>query len=168
MEVTLRLSAWMLVAGGKAGTVEEGVEKCKAALASGRPRELFLANLARQGGDVAKFLELKGKFRSRFRSELKAPAGGFITGIDAYKIGVAGVYLGVGRDRTTDPVYPDVGFVIRRKVGDKVSKGEVVADVYGKDAASLEAARGLVESSLSIGAAPAARRPLIVKEITAL
>jgi pyrimidine-nucleoside phosphorylase len=168
MEVTLRLSAWMLVAGGKAKTVEEGIALCETALASGKPRELFLANLARQGGDLAKFEALRGKYRSKFRSELRAPAEGFIQSIDAYKIGVAGVYLGVGRDKTTDPVYPDVGFVFRRKKGDKVSKGEVVAEVYGKDAASLEAARSLVESSLSIGPAPAPAKPLVVKEITAL
>jgi len=168
MEVTLRLSAWMLVAGGKAKTVEEGIAMCETALASGRPRELFLSNLARQGGDLAKFESLRGNYRSKFRSELRAPAEGFIQSIDAYKIGVAGVYLGVGRDKTTDPVYPDVGFVFRRKAGDRVGKGEVVAEVYGKDAASLEAARSLVESSLSIGPAKAQHRPLIVKEITAL
>lgn len=168
MEVTLRLSAWMLVAGGKARTVEEGIAACEAALASGRPRELFLANLARQGGDLAKFETLRGTYRSRFRSELRSPADGFIHSIDAYKIGVAGVYLGVGRDKTTDPVYPDVGFVFRRKAGDRVAKGEVVAEVYGKDAASLEAARSLVESSLTVGPAPVERKSLIVKEIGAL
>jgi pyrimidine-nucleoside phosphorylase len=168
MEVTMRLSAWMLVAGGVAKTVEEGHAKCEAALKSGKPRELFLANIERQGGDVKKFLELRGKYRSAWRSQLVAPREGYVTGIDAYKIGLAGVYLGVGRDKTTDPVYPDVGFIFKRKVGDKVEKGEVIAEVYGKDAASLEAARELIESSLSVGPTKAPAKKLIVKEITAL
>jgi pyrimidine-nucleoside phosphorylase len=168
MEVTLRLSAWMLVAGGVAKNVEEGLEKCKVALASGKPRELFLANVARQGGDVKKFLELRGKYRSTHSRKLGAKESGYITGIDAYKIGLAGVYIGVGRDKTTDPVFPDVGFIFKHKVGDKVEAGDVVAEVYGKDEASLEAAKDLIESSLSIGPSPLPERPLIVKEITAL
>jgi pyrimidine-nucleoside phosphorylase len=168
MEVTLRLSAWMLVAGGKAATVEEGIAKCEAALATGKPKELFLANVTRQGGDVARFLELKGSYRSEHRRELSAKESGYVTGIDAYKIGLAGVTLGVGRDKTTDPVYPDVGFVFRHKVGDRVEKGEVVAEVYGKDEASLESSWALIESSLQVGPAKAPVRPLIVKEITAL
>ena len=168
MEVTLRLSAWMLVAGGKAKTVEEGIAKCEAALASGRPRELFLANLERQGGDLAKFLELRGRYRSAYSYELKAPNSGYIRGIDAYKIGIAGVYLGVGRDKTSDPVFPDVGFIFKRKVGDEVAKGELIATVFGKDAASLEASRSIVEESIDIGPDKPLIRPLIVKEISAL
>jgi len=168
MEVTMRLSAWMLVAGGLAATVEEGIAKCEAALATGKPRELFLANVKRQGGDVEKMLQLRGKFRSAHTRKLGAKDSGFITGIDAYKIGLAGVYLGVGRDKTTDPVYPDVGFIFHHKVGDAVKAGELIAEVYGKDEASLEAARGLIEDSLSIGQARLPARPLILKEITAL
>lgn len=168
MEVTMRLSAWMLVAGGVVKTVDEGLAKCEAALASGRPRELFFANVERQGGDVKKLVEFRGKYRSAHAWDFRAPSAGFITGIDAYKIGLAGVYLGVGRDKTTDPVYPDVGFIFERKVGDRVEKGDLVATVYGKDKASLAASRPLVESSLAVAAARPAALPLIVKEITAL
>lgn len=168
MEVTLRLSAWMLVAGGVAKTVEEGIATCEAALATGQPRELFLANVKRQGGDIDKMLQLRGSYRSSHSRKLTAKASGFITGIDAYKIGLAGVYLGVGRDKTTDPVYPDVGFIFHPKVGDAVKAGDLVAEVYGKDEASLEAAWALIESALAIGPAKAPARPLIVKEISAL
>ncbi len=168
MEVTMRLSAWMLVAGGKAKGVEEGLALCEKALASGKPLELFMANVRRQGGDVEKMLALRGTYRSAHSFELKAPAEGFVTSIDAYKIGLAGVYLGVGRDTAADPVYPDVGFVFDKKAGDAVRKGERVATVYGKDAASLEAARPMIEAALRIGAARPAAPKLIVKEISAL
>lgn len=168
MEVTMRLSAWMLVAGGKAKGVEEGLALCEKALASGRPLELFMANVARQGGDAQRMLALRGKYRSPHSFELAAPESGFVSSIDAYKIGLAGVYLGVGRDTAADPVYPDVGFVFDRKAGDQVRKGERVATVYGKDAKSLEAARPMIEEALKVGPAKPAPKPLVVKEITAL
>ncbi len=168
MEVTLRLTAWMLVAGGKARTVEEGIELCDKAIASGAALKLFEANVARQGGDVKKMHDLYGSYRSKTMYEVKAPRDAIVGAVDAYKIGLAGVYLGVGRNRTEDPVYPDVGFVFAKKKGDRVAKGETVCAVYGKDQASLDAARSLVDSAFVwVDYAPTAR-DLVIKEITAL
>jgi len=168
MEVTLRLSAWMLVAGGKARDVAEAESMCREAVDSGRAYELFERNVRSQGGDADRMLSLCGSYRSGFSRELKAPSAGWIESIDAYKIGLAGVYLGVGRNKTTDPVAPDVGFVFSRKKGAKVAAGDTIATVYGRDAASLDAAWPLVSGSLSIGAAAPATSPLVIKEITAL
>ena len=168
MEVTYRLSAWMLVAGGVAEDVATATAMCEAAVSSGKAYELFERNVRTQGGDVEKMLSLYGKYRSAHVRELRAPAAGYIRSIDAFKIGLAGVYLGVGRNKTSDPVAPDVGFVFERKKGARVAKGDVVATVYGKDAASLDAAWGLVSGALSVGPDAPAPSPLILKEITAL
>jgi pyrimidine-nucleoside phosphorylase len=168
MEVTYRLTAWMLVAGGRAKDLAEGEALCRAAIASGKAYELFLRNVKRQGGDAEAMLGLCGGYRSAHRRELKAPEAGYIASIDAYKIGLAGVYLGVGRNKTVDPVSPDVGFVFKAKKGAKLAKGEVVAEVYGKDEASLDAAWELISGSLVMSAAAPAARSLIIKEITAL
>ncbi|HOX13574.1 MAG TPA: thymidine phosphorylase [Spirochaetia bacterium] len=168
MEVTYRLAAWMLVAAGKAKGVEEALRLCEAAVAEGRAMELFRRNVRTQGGDLAKMDALYGKLRSPHSFELRAPASGFVTAIDAYRIGLAGVYLGVGRNTTADPVYPDVGFVFERKVGDSVTAGDLVARVYGKDEASLAAARPLVEEALTVGPAAPAPRKLVLEELAAL
>lgn len=168
MEVTRRLAAWMLVAGGKARGVEEALRLCEAAVADGRALELFRRNVRTQGGDLAKMDALFGKHRSPHSFELRSPTSGFVTGIDAYKIGLAGVYLGVGRNTTIDPVYPDVGFVFERKTGDPVAAGDLVARVYGKDEASLAAARPLVEEALSVGPSAPGPRKLVLEELAAL
>jgi pyrimidine-nucleoside phosphorylase len=168
MEVTYRLSAWMLVAGGLAKDVAQATKLCEEAVSSGRAYGLFLRNVKSQGGDIDKMLSLYGAYRSKFVRELKAPSAGFIQSIDAFKIGLAGVYLGVGRNKTSDPVAPDVGFIFQRKKGAAVKAGDVVATVYGKDAASLDAAWDLISGSLAIGPTAPAASSLIVKEITAL
>ncbi|MCE1207078.1 MAG: thymidine phosphorylase [Spirochaetia bacterium] len=175
MSLTYRLGAWMLVASGIADTVAEGERRCAEAVASGKAMELFLKNIRRQGGDVEKMLALRGKFRSPHAQELTAPENGRISFIDAWKIGVAGVYLGVGRNTTEDPVYPDVGFIFEKKAGDMVKKGERIAMVYSKDDESLIPAMELARSSVKIetslgrqtgkpGSGPAS---LILEEITA-
>lgn len=166
MELTYRLGAWMLVAGDKARDVAEARRACEAAISSGDAMKLFLRNVRGQGGDPDRMLAMRGKARSRHSFELKAGSSGSVA-IDAYKIGLAGVYLGVGRDKTTDPVFPDVGFEFFRKSGENVRPGDAICVAYGKDEASLEAARPLIESSIAVSAGPPDRRPLIIKEITA-
>jgi pyrimidine-nucleoside phosphorylase len=168
MEVTYRLGAWMLVAGGVAKDVKEGERLCHDAIRLGLARELFLANVRSQGGRVERLLELRGRMRAKHSYEILAPTAGFIAGIDAYKIGLAGVYLGVGRDKTTDPVYPDVGFIFKKKSGHAVVAGEHICTMYGKDAASLEAAEALAVSAFSFADSPPGPRPLVLKEISAL
>ncbi len=113
-------------------------------------------------------LALYGTYRSGHVRELRAPAAGYIQSIDAFKIGLAGVYLGVGRNKTSDPVAPDVGFIFKRKKGARVASGDLVATVYGKDAASLDAAWELISGALAIGPAEPVSSPLVIKEITAL
>lgn len=165
MEVTLELSARMAVLGGKARDAAEGRKLCEVALASGKPRELFLANVRSQGGDVDKLLELRGNYRSPHAAEIRAEGTGFVRRIDALKVGLAGVYLGVGRNRTEDAVSPTAGVRFGKKAGDRVAPGDVVMTAWGKDPASLEAALPLLREAVEYGPGPVAPRKLVLKEI---
>ena len=167
MELVDRLGAWMLVASGLADSVEEGEALCRRAVSSGEARELFLANVARQGGDVAKLEALRGHYRSPFRAELRAGSSGWISSIDAWKIGAAGVHLGVGRNTTSDSVSPDVGFIFERKKGDAVAEDDLVATIYGKDRESLEPAMTLAREALRIAADKPAVSSTILEELSA-
>ncbi|MBP7096633.1 MAG: thymidine phosphorylase [Spirochaetia bacterium] len=166
MEVTYRLGAWMLVAAGIEKDLDSGLAACRAAIADGSALKLFLANVRTQGGDVDKMLALRGKFRSKHSFEVKAPADGYVRRIDAWNIGLAGVHLGVGRNKTSDPVAPDVGFHFARKSGEKVRKGETVCTVWGKDEGSLESARALIEAAFEFGTEAPAKSPLVLEEIS--
>jgi pyrimidine-nucleoside phosphorylase len=165
MEVTLELAARMAVLGGKAGNAAEGSALCEKALASGKPRELFLANIESQGGDVKKFLSMLGNYRSPHRGEIYASQDGFISRIDAWKTGHAGVGLGVGRTRTEDPVSPTAGIELRYKRGAKVQRGDAVMTVWGKDKASLEAALPELADAVEYSPVKPAVRKMILKEI---
>lgn len=164
MELTFALGAQMLILGGAASSKEEGIAKCKEAVASGAALKKFLDNVDRQGGDSKKLMEQVGKRRSQFRADLKADRDGYIN-IDAYKTGLAGVYLGVGRNKTTDPVCPDAGMVLRVRSGQKVKAGDVVMEVYGKDHECLEPALAKLKEALSYQDSAPETVPLIYKEI---
>ena len=166
MEVTLGLAARMLVLGGQAENSGAGLSRCQEALASGKPKELFLANITAQGGDITRLLAMRGTYRSRFRAEILAARGGFITRIDAGRVGYAGIQRGVGRNRTEDAVSPTSGVEFHKKGGDSVAPGEKIMTVWAKDEASLAAALPLLEEAVMYADIPILPRTLILKEIT--
>jgi len=167
MELVYGLGAWMLVLGGAAKDVDEGRARCEEAIVSGKALDLFYRNILRQGGSVSELLARRGTWRSEFFREIRADRDGFIASVDALKIGLAGVHLGVGRNRTEDNVSPTAGFIFEKKRGAYVNKGEVIAVAYGKDCESLESAEPLAASAISISDAAPDSPPLILEEITA-
>ncbi|MDR1507522.1 MAG: thymidine phosphorylase [Treponema sp.] len=170
MEVTLELAARMAVLGKKAAGAKEGRELCEACLASGKPKEKFLANVASQGGDVKKLLELRGNWRSPFMAEVRArpPAGRdvYITRIDAFKVGHAAVSLGVGRGRIEDTVSPTAGVQFHKKRGDKVRSGGAVMTVWAASEEALAAALPSLEQAVEYGTQAPPEKKHILKEIS--
>lgn len=167
-ELTLAFAAWMIVLGGKAKNFDEGRVRAEEAVKSGRAMELFMENVRLQGGDTAKLLADRGVRRSPHHAELRASADGYIETIEAFKTGLAGVYLGVGRNRTDEAVCPEAGMIIRKHKGDAVKKGDLLMDVYGKDDASLAPALSLLAEAVRVGPEKTPQGALIIKEITAL
>ncbi|WP_010253073.1 thymidine phosphorylase [Treponema primitia] len=165
MEVTLELAARMVVLGGKAKDAAEGRRLCEDALASGKPRDLFLANIASQGGDVKKFLDLRGTYRSPVSAEIRAEKSGFLSRIDAWKVGHAGVDLGVGRNRTEDAVSPTAGIQFHRKGGSPVAAGDLIMTVWAKDEAGLAAALPQLREAVEYSNQKPPAGQLILKEI---
>ncbi|MFW5788318.1 MAG: thymidine phosphorylase [Spirochaetota bacterium] len=168
MTVTLRLTAWMLVAGGVVSSVEEGEERCRAALADGSAYERFRCNVAEQGGDPDGLERQLGKRRGGSSVEVKAQCDGVVSAIDAYTIGIAGVGLGVGRNTTDDDVRSNVGFELARKVGEEVSAGDTLCTVYGESEDAARTAAQKAREAFTVDDERPARLPLIVDELSAL
>ncbi|HNV19542.1 MAG TPA: thymidine phosphorylase [Rectinema sp.] len=166
MELTYWLGAWMLVLGGKAKDVSEGKSLCEEAIESKAALNLFYRNVVRQGGNLEEMQKKRGSWRSEYSMEIRADKDGYIASIDALKIGLAGVYLGVGRNRTEDSVSPTAGFIFDKKSGYHVSKGERIATLFGKDSQSLEAAFPLALDAISIENTAPSISSLILEEIT--
>jgi pyrimidine-nucleoside phosphorylase len=170
MAVTLRLTAWMLVADGKAGSVEEGEALCRKAIADGSAWERMEQNIRLQNGDVEAMIAALGTLRAPVSGVVAASASGVIGGIDAYRVGMGGVYLGAGRNKSDDDVYGDVGFEILKKVGDPVAAGDAIMTVWGHSREAVDRAIETVEGGISIApdGGSVADRPMILEEISTL
>ena len=145
-------------------TKEEALVQCKEAVTSGKALDLFLQNVTDQGGNPQEVLREVNVRRSPHHATVTAQEDGFIT-LDAYKTGLAGVYLGVGRNRTEDPVCPEAGIVILFDETRAGKKGDAILEVYGKDDESLAPALALLGEAITYHKTQPAKQPLIYKEI---
>lgn len=145
-------------------TKEEALAACKAVVASGQALKVFLQNVQDQGGNPEKLMEQVGKRRSPFSTQVYATQEGYLN-LHAFKLGLAGVHLGVGRNRTEDDVCPDAGMILHKVQGEKVASGDLIMEVFGKDQESLEPALALIHQAITYSASPIASQPLIYKEI---
>ncbi|MBO5136900.1 MAG: thymidine phosphorylase [Spirochaetaceae bacterium] len=168
MELTFSLAVQMLLLGakleGKKLEPQEALNRCHSAVTSGKALELFLQNVADQGGNPDKLILQVGKRRSNFYTKLVAKKDGYIS-MDAYKIGLSGVYLGVGRNRTEDLVCSDAGFILHRHHGDLVKKGELILEIFGKDNQCLDPALAMAEEAITYSNEKLILEPLIYREI---
>jgi pyrimidine-nucleoside phosphorylase len=168
MRVTLRLTAWMLGLGGAAPGLDEAESLCRTRLSSGEAYEFFLRNIRSQGGDAAAFEGALGKKRAPVRLSFTSPSSGFVGGIDAYRVGMAGVYLGAGRSTTSDAVFPDVGMIFPAKTGDEVSRGDVLCEIFGESGEAVSAALREIEGAFVIQEKRPRMRECVIKEYSSL
>lgn len=141
-EVTMALAAEMIVAGGKADTIEEAFEVAQSAIDSGNALDRFKQMVAAQGGDVAIIDEPGRRMEAAVTADLRVPSGvpGIIERIDALDVGRAMVTLGAGRMQKEDEVDPLAGCILHKRQGDRVSAGDVLATVYASSDNRLSAA----------------------------
>lgn len=136
-EVTAALGAQMLYLAGK-GSTEECAEMIKDAISSGRALERLRAMIQLQGGDP-RVIDDYGLMGEPKRSmEIRAERDGFICGISCEGAGLAAMKLGAGRQVKDAAIDHSAGIVFRRTVGDKVSKGEIIAVLYTSTRCDLE------------------------------
>ena len=171
MDLTYALAVEMLILAQELNpsvtnpaTKEEALAACKAVVASGKALQVFLQNVQDQGGNPEKLMEQVGKRRSPFSTQVYATQEGYLN-LHAFKLGLAGVHLGVGRNKTEDDVCPDAGMILHKVQGEKVAAGDLIMEVFGKDQESLEPALALIHQAIIYSASPITSQPLIYKEI---
>jgi pyrimidine-nucleoside phosphorylase len=129
----LRVSATMLELGNCAADLESGSKMAEKVIASGAAFEKFRLLVDAQGGDLS-FIDDPEKFpKAKYIQAVTADRNGYLSLVDARKIGEAAVLLGAGRSRKGEPIDHAVGVVIHHKVGDLVKEGELLYTIYANE-----------------------------------
>jgi pyrimidine-nucleoside phosphorylase len=165
VEVTLELTARMLVLGQVAADQAEAVQRVRAAISSGDGLERLQRIVANQGGDPRVIEEPARLPAAPGRHFVRAGHSGYVTKVDAELVGRASVALGAGRDRVEDAIDATVGILVRAKPGTPVSASDPVLEIHFREQSRLDAALLLAELAVEVGDAPPPAAPLIVAEV---
>src|SRR5215470_9109190 len=165
VEVSVELTARMLVLGKVARNQADGDRQARLAIKSGAGLDRFRSIIEMQGGDPRIVDDAARLPQAEERHVVLAERAGFVNRVDAELIGRASVTLGAGRDRVEDPVDPAVGIVLKAKPGDEVRTGDPVMEIHYRTPPKLEAALPLTSRAVTIrDKRPAAAR-LIIAEV---
>jgi len=142
---------------------DEARARAHEALTGGRAFSHFEDFVAACGGDCDSLSEYSKLPMADHVFELHADTGGFVNAIHAESVGVAAMVLGAGREKKDDLIDHGAGVVLRKKCGDSVEAGEVIAELYynEKYSASFERAKELLRSAYKIETDRPEKRPLV-------
>ncbi len=166
-EVTVELTAEMLVLGGVAADRAAARARVEGAIADGRGLAKLEEIVRAQGGDPLALRDPARLPRAPRTYEVGAPAAGVVQAVDGEAIGLAAVALGAGRARVEDRVDPAVGLVVRKRIGERVEKGEPLCTVHEGDRSEARPrVTARVEAAFRIGPGAAAPPPLLLERTT--
>ena len=166
-EVCLALAGMMLSLGyrnenGASISYEEGKEMARQAMESGRAFEKFVAMVRTQGGDVSAIENLEKFEKAEFAGEVTAGEKGYVVAIDTEAVGVAAGILGAGRETKESGIDYSAGILMKKKLGDQVEEGDVLAVCYGAQASKVQRAQEHLKECIEIGPKPRSPLKLVV------
>ena len=131
-ELSLALTAQMLRIAGM-GSTEECAQTARKALDSGKALNTFAEMVELQGGDPVWVYHTDRFPAAEHSLEVISPADGYISRVDTEKYGEVSLILGAGRNTKDDKIDPAAGFILKKKTGDAVRRGDVIATLYTTD-----------------------------------
>lgn len=164
-QLSLSLSGAMIFLGGKASSIKAGIKIAKEQIDSGKAFEKFVEIVSHQGGDTKYLLNPDKYPKSKFIKKIKVNKSGYIKSIDNYQIGMAALELGAGRKTMTDKIDPKAGIIFNIKIGDKIKKGAIIAEVHSNSTLKIDIAKNMILNSIKYSNKKVIRPKLIKKII---
>ncbi|MBS6446090.1 MAG: thymidine phosphorylase [Clostridiales bacterium] len=159
-EVSLTLASHMLsLATGE----EPGLARvrCERALADGSAKRKLCEMVLAQGGD-ASYIENPDRFpKAEIVTCVLSPCEGYLSHMNAEKIGAASSVLGAGREKKGDAVDHSAGIVLFRKTGEYVKRGETIAELHTSDRERVPEAESIFLAALAFSEEKPAPQKLI-------
>jgi pyrimidine-nucleoside phosphorylase len=144
--IALTIASHMTVLGGIYDHYETAFASLQEAIRSGKAIAKFKEFVEAQGGDASVVDAPEKLPQAKHAIEVKAEDSGYVTGIDAEKVGLAAMLLGAGRKTKDDAVDHAAGVTLLKKIGDSVTEGETLCVMHTNAGQAEEARRQLIQA----------------------
>ncbi len=166
LEVSITLASYMLLGAGVAGSVEEAGKALRDTIDNRSALKKFAEFVEAQGGSSEAVFHPELFEKAALEENILAPEEGYITCIHTDEVGMTALLLGGGRLTKESTIDLAVGIELKKKLGDRVTKGEVLATLYANDPAKLSEAKQRFFKSYEIGSNKPARNKYIYSIVT--
>lgn len=160
MKITYTLGEVMLTL----GNIKGGKTLLRKMITTGEALQVFTQLTRAQGGDIGVIDDYSRLPIARKRYPIAASRAGYIHCIDTYLIGMLLVEMGGGRMKKEDSIDPSCGFRIRKKIGDRVKKGDCLIEIFCDDRTRAHKVKQHMPDVFTIKTAPC-RKKTLVREI---
>lgn len=153
-----------MISSCKGISLDSAREQCEAAIENGSALQKLCDLVKAQGGDES-YIKDESKFPlAKYKYEIKAEKDGYISLLEAEKIGNASCLLGAGRSVKDDKIDTLAGIVLSVKVGDKISKNDTVMTLYSSSEEKIKNALTTALSSIKISDKKVKEQNVIIDE----
>lgn len=137
--VALTIASHMSVLGGAFKSFDDAYAHLSELIDNGQALKRLKTFVKIQGGDDALVDHPEKLPSAKNHVEVKSDLEGYITALDAEKIGLAAMVLGAGRKTKEDQIDYAAGITLKKKIGDYVNLGDVLCELHMNMDSNLEA-----------------------------
>ena len=149
-EVILTLGAYMIKLAGKGNDIEENKQKMLEQIKNGNAFNKFKELVKTQKGDITYIDNIDLFNKAKYILPVISDKNGYVVSLDAKTVGEISMNLGAGRKKKEDNIDSSVGIVLKKKIGDKVENGEVLAYIHANDEKKGKDAVDMLQQSYRI------------------
>lgn len=160
-ELCMVLGSQMLMAGGKALSVEQAREALTKVIEDGSALRKLSEFVEAQGGDPTAVTDPSLLPKASMVVPVCADRDGFVGRIACEDVGICSLLLGGGRETKKSKIDLSVGILLEKKKGDAVKKGDVLGYLHANDEQRLEAAKDKFLNAYAITDSRPETEPLI-------
>jgi len=163
-EVSVSLASG-LIASIRGISTDEAKVLCESVLSDGTAFAKFKEWISAQGGDVSVIDNTELFTKAKFEHQIRSQNDGFISRMDAEKIGLSSCELGAGRKTKTDIIDLSAGLILSKKTGDGVKSGDIIATLYTNKEETIKRAEEIFLSALEFSAEKPKKAQLIIERV---
>lgn len=161
-KICLFIGSYMLIAGGIVDNYQKGIDVLSQKINSGQALEKLKQIVKRQNGDVKQIANTNLLPKSKYQKVIYSEKRGYISKINAYKIGNASMNLGAGRKKKDSEIDLSVGIVLNKKTGSCVELKQKLATLYYNDEEKSILASKTVKNAFSFSDKEPEEEPLVL------
>ncbi|MGE5494932.1 MAG: thymidine phosphorylase [Burkholderiales bacterium] len=162
LTVAMALASGMLRLSGIAKDESAAQKMLEDTLSSGKALDKLGEIISTQGGNAGVVHNVSLLPRASLVDHVYAGKYGYLSEVDCRGLGTAASLLGAGRIKKDDSIDLSVGFIMKKRIGDCIIKGDELCEIHANDKDKLEQAKLNISNCLTI--ADSAARPVLIYE----